>query len=180
MKVYANENLEEMYFISVNFSTLFYRRNRKLSPTLKGTLESAKRIRSPRRTANVFFFFRLQAVLVTNTLIRYQFIIYRTSIFVSYYCRMLSSDSEKGEIEISLVVVGTPKLRQKDDNTDFHVFLSEIWKLGNNRQTAYYALTIGQLPIIEKLPINQPNRLIGSSLVLWLWPLSSWKCFEWP
>ena len=34
MKVYANEN----------FSTLFYERNRKLSPTLKGTWESAKRI----------------------------------------------------------------------------------------------------------------------------------------
>ena len=179
MKVYANENLEEMSFISVNFSTLFYKRNRKLSPTLKGTRESAKRIGYHRVFyaplvcySSWVFFFCLQAALVTNTL--------PTSIFVSYYCRMSSSDSEKGEIEISLVVVGTPKLRQKDDNTDFHGFLSEIWKLGNNRQTAYYELTIGQLPIIEKLPINQPNRLIGSSLVLWLWPLSSWKYFEWP
>ena len=30
-----------------------------------------------------------------------------------------------------------------------------------NRQAANYALTIGWLPIIEKLPINQPNRLIN-------------------
>ena len=38
---------------------------------------------------------------------------------------MSSSDSEKGEIEISLIVVGTPKLREKDD-VDFQEFLSEI------------------------------------------------------
>ena len=73
---------------------------------------------------------------------------------------MSSSDSKKGEI---------PKLQQKDDNTDFHVFLSEIWKLCNNRQTADYALTIGRLPIIESTadyrPINRTNRLIGSSLI---------------
>ena len=76
---------------------------------------------------------------------------------------MSSSDSEKGEIEISLIVVGAPKQRLKDDNADFQVFLSEIWKLGNNRETADNASTIGRLPIIEKLPII--GRLIGSSLV---------------
>ena len=56
---------------------------------------------------------------VTNPLIP-------TSIFVSYYCRMSSCDSDKGEIEISLIVVGAPRLRQNDDNADFQVFLSEI------------------------------------------------------
>ena len=56
MKVYANENLEEMSFISINFSTLFYKRNRKVS--------------------------------------------------------------EKGEI--SLIVVAAPKVRQKEDDTDFY------------------------------------------------------------
>ena len=66
---------------------------------------------------------------------------------------MSSSDSEKGKIEISLIVVGAPKRRQKEDDTDFQVFLSEIWKLCNNRQIDDYALTIGRLPIIEKLTI---------------------------
>ena len=80
MKVYANENLEEMSFISINFSTLFYKWNRKVS--------------------------------------------------------------EKGEI--SLIVVAAPKVRQKEDDTDFQVFLSEIWKLSNNQR-------IVRLPIIEKL-----------------------------
>ena len=51
-----------MSFISINFSTLFYKRNRKVS--------------------------------------------------------------EKGEI--SLIVVAAPKVRQKEDDTDFQVFLSEI------------------------------------------------------
>ena len=74
---------------------------------------------------------------------------------------MSSSDSEKGEIEISLIVVGAPKLRLKDDNADFQVFLSEKWKLSNNRQTADYALTIGRLPIIEKLAVI--GRLIGQT-----------------
>ena len=47
MKVYANENLEEMSFISINFSTLllfFIKEIGNLVPTLKGTRESAKRI----------------------------------------------------------------------------------------------------------------------------------------
>ena len=66
---------------------------------------------------------------------------------------MSSSESEKGEIEISLILVGAPKQRLKDDNADFQVFLSEIWKLSNNRQTADYKLTIGRLPTIEKMPI---------------------------
>ena len=60
-------------------------------------------------------------------------------------CQMPTPDSEKGEIEISLIVVGAPKLRQKEDDVDFQVFLSQIWKLGNNRQTADYVLTIDQL-----------------------------------
>ena len=117
MKVYANENLE-MSFISVNFSTLFYKRNRKLSPTLKGTQESAKRIIYRR----IFYaplmclFFCLQAALVTNALIP---VIIILSNIVSYYCRMSSSDSEKGEIEISPILVGAPKQRLKDDNTDW-------------------------------------------------------------
>ena len=107
MKVSANENLEEMSFISINFSTLFCKRIRKLGPTLKGTWESAKRIVYHRvfyaPLISVFFklslsFFHLQAALVTNALIP-------TSIFVSYYCWMSSSDSEKGEIKISLIVV---------------------------------------------------------------------------
>ena len=55
---------------------------------------------------------------------------------------MPTPDSEKGEIEISLIVVGAPKLWQKED---FQVFLLGIWKLGNNRQTADYVLTIDQL-----------------------------------
>ena len=41
------------------------------------------------------------------------------------------------------------------------VFLSEIWKLSNNRQTDDYSSTISRLPIIEKLPIN---RLISNQL----------------
>ena len=48
---------------------------------------------------------------------------------------MLSSDNEKGESEISLIVVGASKLWQKEDDSDFHVLLSEIWKLGKIRQT---------------------------------------------
>ena len=102
-----------------------------------------------------------RAVLVTNTLIP-------TSIFVSY-CRMSTSNSEKGEIEISLIVVGTPKLRQKDNNTDFQVFLSEIWKLGNNRQMVDYELTIFRLPIIENLPIKiLENPCCCLFVVIWV------------
>ena len=74
---------------------------------------------------------------------------------------MSSSDSEKDEIEISLILLGAPKQRLKDDNADFQVFLSEIWKLSNNRQTADYTLTIGWLPIIKKLAII--DRLIGQT-----------------
>ena len=58
---------------------------------------------------------------------------------------MSSSDSKKGEIEISLIVVGAPKLSEKEDDVDFQVFWSEIWKFSNNQQMADYALTIGQL-----------------------------------
>ena len=116
-----------MSFISVNFSTLFYKRNRKLSPTLK--LRNTYFTTVILCTACVFFklslfFFRLQAALVTNALIP-------TSIFVSYYCRMSSSNSEKGEIEISLIVVGAPKLREKEDDADLLVlkfkFLKSIY-----------------------------------------------------
>ena len=108
-KVYANE----LYF--TQDSTLFYKRNRKLKNRLSPCIFC---------TALVSFklslyFFRLQAPLVTNALIP-------TSIFVSYYCQMSSSDSEKGDIEISLILVGAPKQRLKDDNADFQVFLSEI------------------------------------------------------
>ena len=44
-----------------------------------------------------------------------------------YFCQlllsnMLSSESEKGEIEISLIVVGAPKLSEKEDDVDFQVF----------------------------------------------------------
>ena len=129
-----------MSFISVNFSTLFYKRNRKLSPTLK--LRNTYFTTVILCTACVFFklslfFFRLQAALITNALIP-------TSIFVSYYW-MSSSDSKKGEIEISLIVVGAPKLSEKEDDVDFQVFWSEIWKFSNNQQMADYALTIGQL-----------------------------------
>ena len=74
---------------------------------------------------------------------------------------MLSSDSEKGEIEISLIVVGAPKLREKEDDADFQVFLSEIRKVCNNRQMADYALTICRLPILEKLSII--SRLISQT-----------------
>ena len=99
MEVYANENLE-MSFISVNFSTLFYKRNRKLFPHIERNSRICQKNRLPPRilcTAHVSFklslyFFHLQAALVTNALIP-------TSIFVSYYCQMSSSDSEKGEIK---------------------------------------------------------------------------------
>ena len=109
------------------------------------------------------YFFRLQAALVTNALIP-------TSIFVSYYCRVPTA--RKVRLRFHLIVVGAPKLQLKDDNADFQVFLSEKWKLSNNRQTSDYALTIGRLPIIEKLPINRPNRLIGLSLIF-----SDSKCY---
>ena len=160
MKVYANENLEEMSFISVNFSTLFYKRNRKLFPHIERNSRICQKNRLPPRilcTAHVSFklslyFFHLQAALVTNALIP-------TSIFVSYYCRVPTA--RKVRLRFHLIVVGAPKLQLKDDNADFQVFLSEKWKLSNNRQTSDYALTIGRLPIIEKLPII--GRLIGQT-----------------
>ena len=104
--------LKILSFIYVNFSTLFYKRIQ----------QSAKRI-SYRRvfyTQLVCFSSHLQAALVTNALIP-------TSIFVSYYCRMSSSDSEKGEIEISLIeisliVVGAPKLKKKKTTQIFKYF----------------------------------------------------------
>ena len=44
---------------------------------------------------------------------------------------MSSSNSEKGEIEISLIVVGAPKLREKEDDADLLVlkfkFLKSIY-----------------------------------------------------
>ena len=155
MKVYANENLE-MSFISVNFSTLFYKRNIYIGNLVPHRLSLhilCTTCVSLKLKLSLYFFY-LQAALVTNALIP-------TSIFVSYYCRMSSSDSEKDEIEISLILLGAPKQRLKDDNADFQVFLSEIWKLSNNRQTADYTLTIGWLPIIKKLPII--DRLIGQT-----------------
>ena len=139
MKVY--ENLEEMSFISVNFSTLFYKRNRKLSPTLKELKNVPKQLAITTYVRCRFCvfeaeFFLLPLASCTSCHIRV------TNI---YFCQLLlsnvvlSSDSEKGEI--SLIVVGAPKLWQKGDNADFQVFLAEIWKLCNNRQTADYGLT---------------------------------------
>ena len=96
MKVYANENLE-MSFISVNFSTLFYKRNIYIGNLVPHQLSLhilCTTCVSLKLKLSLYFFY-LQAALVTNALIP-------TSIFVSYYCRMSSSDSEKGEIEISL------------------------------------------------------------------------------
>ena len=67
---------------------------------------------------------------------------------------MSSSDSEKGEIKISLIVVYA---HPNPHDMDFQVFLSEIWKLGNNnnnRQAADYALTIGWLLKNSRLSAN--------------------------
>ena len=43
-----------------------------------------------------------------------------------YFCQLLLSSSDSEEGEISLIVEGTPKLREKEDDVDFQVFLSEI------------------------------------------------------
>ena len=122
-----------MSFISINFSTLFIKE-------IGNLVQHWKELKNLPNlylfyfyiylcTARVSFklslyFFRLQAALVTNALIP-------TSIFVSYYCRMSSSNSEKGEIEISLIVVGAPKLREKEDDADLLVlkfkFLKSIY-----------------------------------------------------
>ena len=143
-KFYGNENLEEMSFISVNFSTLFYKRNRKLSPTLKGTRESAKRI----SYRSVFY-----APLVCLS----SWSVFSSSVCTChkcvntniYFCQLLLSNVEFQQRERwdwdFTDCIGAPKLREKEDDTDFQVFLSEIWKHGNNWQAADYALTISRL-----------------------------------
>ena len=135
MKVYANENLEEMSFISVNFSTLFYKRNRKLGPHWKELENLPNELAVCLSSWSVFSSSVCTCHKCVNTNI--------------YFCQLLLSNVEFQQRERwdwdFTDCIGAPKLREKEDDTDFQVFLSEIWKHGNNWQAADYALTISRL-----------------------------------
>ena len=120
-----------MSFISVNFSTLyFYKRNRKLSPTLKGT-----------QTVHILRVCESFLPLTSCTCHK----LINTNI---YFCQLLSN------VEFSQ--------RERWD-WDFSDCGRHTQTAGGKRIFKYFyqnsALTIG------RLPINRPNRSIGSSLV---------------
>ena len=143
MKVYTNEILEKMSFIPLIFQLYFIKEIGNFVPHWK-QLDNLPKSAYFTHSSCIF-----QADLFSSF----------ACIFVSYYCRMLSSDNEKGESEISLIVVGASKLWQKEDDSDFHVFLSEIWKIGKR-------LCVNNRPIIDywETADYRPNWLIGSSL----------------
>lgn len=101
-KLYANKNPEKMSFIS-------YKRNVK--PCLNRRVFYAPLVWCLKQS----FYFSVQGALVTNCQTRYR------HLFLSIIVEFIF-DGEKGKIEISLIAVRSPKLKESDKRKKIHIF----------------------------------------------------------
>ena len=135
-KLYANKNPKKMSFIS-------YKRNMK--PCLNRRVFYAPLVWCLKQSfyfslsisVLLFqsFYFSVQGALVTNCQTRYR------HLFLSIIVEFIF-DGEKGKIEISLIAVRSPKLKESDKRKKIHIFKRFYQECEN-------LLTIGKRPIMR-------------------------------